>query len=880
MNLRRRLRALFRRRDLEAEMAEEMRFHLEQRAADLAETGLPPDEARLAAQRRFGNTASLQERSRDAFGWGWLDRTVKDLALAARQLARNPGFSLLAVITLGLGLGANTSMFSMVQGISLKPLPYANLDRLDRLFRVTPQTSHGNFPAADFLAMRDGLAAYGEVAAYHPVSLSLSDPGQPAESAYAAQATANFFTLLGVQPELGRLFVPGDDRAGRDRIVVLSQRVWRNRFGAAPDIVGRRIRVDGEPHEVVGVLPASFNDWRHLGSVDFFRPLAFGPADAGNRPEPKLRVIGLRRPGLAPAEASGVVAGRGAELAAAFPEANAGTSWRRVDQQSIAGGVGSEMVLPLLLGLSGCAILLACSNLANFLLARTLERARELAVRAALGASRLQLLRPLFAEALLLSLAGGTVAILVAHGFTAWAAVRSTGDNGEQVQFVVDQVVLLWTLAASVLTAFAFSLAPALFALRLNLNDTLKSGGRGATGSPGHQRFRKILIVGQFALAMSLLAGAALFIRGIQELHDRRAGWQSAGLVTGSVLLPGATYSSPERIAAFQRLTRDRLAALPGVAEVSLASASPFFHWPETRRFVVADLPRPQPGHEPAAMINRVDAAYFDVYRTPLRTGRAFTAADRAGAPRVVILSHGTARALFGDADPVGHRLAFAGEGPPDWAEIVGVAADIESVDPDPNPVVHRIYLPLAQEPPPSFVLAVKAAGGPPDSLVTAIRGTMSALDPDLPVTDLQGADAYISRVLYQLNVLRDILGAFGALGLGLAAIGIYGVIARTMAQRRAEFAIRLALGASVADITRLVLGTGVRQALLGAAIGLLGAIAVSGIMTSSFPGIRPGSPLIIVGSAFVLVAIALLACWLPARRAGRINALDALRAD
>lgn len=877
----RRLRHLFNRRRSEAEMAEEMRQHLEHRASEFASEGLPPDEARYAAQRRFGNLASIQEQAREAQGWGWLERFVRDLQFAARQLLRSPGFSLLAIVTLGLGIGANTSMFSLVNGIMLKPLPYADLDRLSAVYRATPQKSDGGLAPADFLDLQKVRGSYGDFAAYRMGRVSLSDPGQAAQIAFAAQTSANLFSVLGVPMHLGRAFLPGEDTPGRHRVVILSQRLWLNRYGGSPAVIGRKIRVDGEPHEVIGVLPQSFNDWRHLGNFDFFRPLAFTPEFAAERRQADLSVVARRDASIGPAQATAFIAEQGARAAREFPEINTEAGWRTVSLQQEAVGSSGEMVLPMLVGLSAFVLLIACSNLANLLLARTMARSREFAVRGALGASRLQLLRPLAAEALLLSLVGGTLAVFVAGWFRDWAAIRSTGDNGEQVHFAVDWLVMGWAFLASLVTALAFGLAPALFALRLDLNHTLKSGGRGAPGGRGHQRFRRMLIVGQFALAMVLLAGAALFIRGLHDLHHRRSGWESAQSVTGAIVLPTGTYGETEKLAAFHRLALERLAALPGIEAAALASAAPSFHWTDVRKFLVEGLDRPEPGREPAAMVNTISPRYLDVFGLRVTAGRGFLDRDDRNAPRVYLVSQSTARAFFGAADPVGRRLAVARDGAPEWGEIVGVVADFENVDPDPNKVVHRVYQPLAQEPRRQFELAVRVGRGvSPATVVDAIRSAITDLDSDLPIRRLQPLDQSIARTLYQLGVLRDMLGAFGVLGLALASLGVYGVIARTMAQRTGEFAIRLAIGARVSDIIRLVLASGVRLALTGSALGIIGAIGVSRVLASAFPGVRADNLSVLSATAALLVGVALLACWLPARRAGKIDAIAALRAE
>ncbi len=874
------LRSLFRKGRLERDMAEEMRFHLEQRTADKVADGLPADEARYAAQRQFGNLASIQEHAREGRGWMWLENLLKDFRLGVRSLLKSPGFTFIAIITLGLGIGANTSMFSVLNGVLLKPLPYADSDRLDAIHRATAQKPEGGFSPADFLDLQREMGGYGEIAAYAPGETSLAQPGQPAEMAAAIRITANFFSTLGLQPRLGRDFRTGEDQPGNDRILIISQRCWQNRFGGRADVIGRMVRVDGVPHEIVGVLPATFNDWRHLGWVDLFRPLSLDPVKAADRHVTTLQLIGRRSGKLSRAESDAFIANLGMRLAIDFPEVNALSTWRTIPLNDTVMGRDGPMTLAMLIGLSGFVLLIACSNLANLLLARTMARAREFAVRSALGASRIQLLRPLVTESLLLALAGGVCAVLVAQWAADYLAVRSTGDNGERVMFTLDWQVLGWALAASLVTALAFGLAPALFALRLDLNGTLKSGGRGATGGRGHQHFHHVLIVGQFALAMVLLAGAALFVRGLDDLNRRRSGWESDHLVTGTVLLPAATYPGAGEITAFHRLILQRLEALPGVASASLSAYTPFFDWHDVRKFLVEGRELPEPGREPAAVINSISPRYLETVGTRLLSGRAFLDHDTGSSPRVYLISQAMAQGLFANENPVGRRLAQAGSGTLQWGEVVGVVSDVVSVLPDLSPVTWQLYQPMAQEPRPRCEIAVRTAEVAPSTLVDGIRTVMTELDPDLPIRRLQPADTTILRANYQLGVLRDMLASFAVLGLGLASLGIYGVIARTMAQRTGEFAIRLALGASARDLTRLVLTNGVKLALLGSAIGLLGAFGVSKLLAAGFPGMHLNSLPVLIGTTVLLIAIALLACWLPARRASRINPVDALRAE
>lgn len=872
---------LFRRGKQEAALNAEMQFQLDQLIAQYRDEGMSERDARLAAQREFGaEAAAYREEIRDTWRAPELADLWRSLRFAVRSLARSPGFTVLAITALAFGIGANTSMFSVLNAILLKPLPYTDSARLDAIYRVTAQTREGNFSSADFLDLQHAKDSYGDVAAYALVDASLSEPGHPAEMAWAARSTANFLSLLGAQPQLGRDFRIGEDTPGRDRVVILSQRTWRNRFGSDPDVIGRTIRIDGEPHEVIGVLPAMFNDWRHLGGIDFFRPLAFSPEQAADRNGTILHLIGRHSPLHSRADAAGFITNFGARLAADFPEANAESTWRILPLDAAVRANNGPTIMMMLVGLSGFVLLIACSNLANLLLARTMARAREFAVRAAVGASRLQLLRPLIVESLLLALAGGVCAILVALWFRDWAATRSMGDNGEQVVFMLDWRVLGWTFAASLLTALAFGIAPAVFALRLDLNNTLKSGGRGTTGGRGHQRFRQLLIIGQFALALTLLAGAGLFIRGLNDLNDRRSGWKSARLVTGTMLLPSAKYPDTEKISAFHRLALERLASLPGVASVSISSFTPFFNWPDTRKFFVEGRQRPEPGHEPAAAINSVSPQYFETVSTHLLSGRVFNERDTATSTKVFIISQTTARGLFGNEDPIGRRLAQAEGENLRWGEVVGVVNDVTSVAEKPSFVNYQIYQPMAQEPRGQNEIIVRTSGVVPSSVVESIRTTIAALDPDLPVRQLRTADTTIERANYGLGVLRDILAGFAVLGLGLASLGIYGVIARTMAQREGEFAIRLALGASIENIKRMVLASGLKLALCGSTIGLLGAFGVSRILATGFPGMRMSGACIFISTTLLLIAVALVACWLPARRAGQVDAMSLLRAE
>ena len=805
---------------------------------------------------------------------------LRDLRFAIKSLLRSPGLAVVAIVTLGLGIGANTSMFSVLNGYIFRPLPYPDGDRLERIYRTTPTDAEGGVSPADYLDMKRELRGYGEIAAYGGAEMNLSEPGKPAELARGMRASPNLFATLRSGPRIGRTFREDEAVPGSHRVLVVSHRFWRERLAGDPGVLRRTVRVNGEVHQIVGVLPEDFSDWRHLNATDLFQPLALDAKEARDRGSAWIRLVGRRAPGVSQADAAGLVAGFGRRLAAAHPVVHAGSSWRTVPlDESFLPGNG-RAVITMLVALSGFVVLIACSNLANLLLARTMARARELALRSALGASRMQVLRPIWLESLLLALLGGAFAVYVARWAFVWLERQSVGEGGLGFDLVFDWRVLGWAFGACLFTAVAFGVAPALYALRLDPNVALKAGARGNTGDRGRQRFRHTLIVGQFALALVLLAGAALFIRGVDELNSRGYGWESDGLVSGSILLPASRYPGAAEIDGFQRRALDRLEALPGVESASLSYAMPFFGLGERRKFVVAGRPAPRPGQEPGAVINGVTPRYFETVGTRLVSGRAFDDGDRAGSPRVFIISQGMAEGLFPGESPLGRRIAPAGGDGLEWGTIVGVAANVQSALPEETSVSYQLYQPMAQEPRPANEIAVRTAGAAPATVVESIRTTMMSLDPDLPVRSLRPAATTIARANYGLGVLSRILSALGVLGLGLASLGIYGVISRAVAERTTEFGIRLALGAVAEDITRLVLTSGTKLALVGSALGLLGAVGFSRLIGSAFPNMEASSPLAMAAVALLLMGVALVACYLPARHVSRISPAETLKSQ
>ncbi|HVT74429.1 MAG TPA: ABC transporter permease [Lacunisphaera sp.] len=799
---------------------------------------------------------------------------------AFRSLLRTPGFTLIAILTLALGIGMNTAMFSMLNAFLLRPLVYPHAERLFRLDRSVAKQPFSDPTPAQFDDLAAASSGIADLAALRYWGFTLTGPDQPADMPFAARATANYFDVLGVKPELGRSFLPDEDAPGKCNVLVISHRYWETRFGSSPDIIGRIVRLDGIPTEIIGVLPANDDASRITGSISIYRPMAVTDGERLNRIEGNETVIGRYRDGVEPDQAAAQFDTIARRLVADHPAENAGLALRiRTLQSTTLTGVGRTLTF-LLLGLSGFVLLIACGNLGNLLLARAISRARESSIRAALGATRAQLIKPLAVECLLLAITGGLAAIFLAMWTGDWLS-RRLSDPSNPTPFSIDGRVLAFTFAISVVTALLFGVAPAWWAARARINESLKSGSRGTTGSRTQHRYRQLLIVTQFALALILLAGAGLFIRGLDRLVHTVSGWQSSTLITGSLNLASARYNTAEPILAFHRELRERLLALPGVANASVSFMEPLFNAPSQRSYFVAGREPPKPGHEAVAFTNGVSASYFDTVGTHLLRGRAFNQTDTPTSPRVVVINETMARALFPGENPIGRRLAVVGAASGATAEIDGVAEDVHSPDLRPSPIVFQVYIPFAQETWQYVTIAVRAADpAKVPALLEPIRRAVASLDPDQPVTNLRPAAERIQLNNSFLQTINQLLALFAGLGLLLAALGIYGVTMRLVAQRSAEIGLRMALGAQVRDILKLILGGGLRLTLTGACVGLAGAVFLSRYVASEMPGFGRMGILPVAVAAALLMGVALIACLLPARRATRVDPVVALRAE
>ena len=805
---------------------------------------------------------------------------MNDLKFALRALIKSPVFSLIAVVTLALGIGLNTAMFSVLNTLFLRPLPFEGSASLVRVYRSTPENKDGDLSPTDFQQLKAAEGGFGPFAGSNEESVSISDPGRPAELISAQRVSANYLDVLKVRPEIGRNFEAGEATHGKDRVAIISHALWMRRFASAPDIIGRSVRIDGESDEIIGVLPESSDDGRVIRDVGVFRPLSLGPVELASHADPWIRVTGRRNPGVTEAQGKALVAAVGERVAHDFAKDDAGASWRSEPLLGSTGNQGGRLVVAMLLGLSGFVLLIACSNLANFVLARTIERAGELSVRSALGASRFQLVRPLAIESLVLACAGGLGSLLVATWSAQWLSSESVANGGSPMDFPLDWRVLGFALVSSLATALFFGTAPALLISRMNINRTLKSGMRGATSGGGHQKLRRVLVVGQFAMAMTLLAGAGFLLRGADSLIRHHYGWDSSNVVVGAIDLPKARYDSPAKVLGFQRRLIERLEAIPGAETVTLAYALPYSGEIGTRPFIVEGVARPAKGQEPTAGYDGITAGFFKVIGGRLVDGRAFTDADTETSPRVVIISQGMAHALFGNENALGRRIARADMDKTEWSQIVGVAADVEPTGIYQRPSLFQVYHPSAQEPWMYARFGIRTAAGASKAVLASVNAAVAGIDQDLPIRNLMSADAMVEQSSFDLGMLKRMLGAFALLGLSLASLGIYGVIARTVAQRTREIGIRMALGATLGSVRRLILGSGLRLALVGAAVGIVGAIGVTRLLASMMPGIEASAATVVGEATVVLALVAVLASYLPARAASKVDPVTAIRAE
>lgn len=803
---------------------------------------------------------------------------LQDVRYSLRMLMKHKGFTAVAVLTLALGIGVNTAMFSVLNTFLFRSLPYVESDKLVRVWRTSPHSQSWPHSAGNFFDYQAQNTVFEKMSAYYFTSRNLTEQGQTAERLLSLAATADFFPLLGVAPAHGRVFKPEEFEPDADNVIVLTDRFWQRRFGSDPNIVGRKIQLDGKTVEIIGVMPPGFEHPILWGPVDIWQPLAFSKEAKGSRNTNYLSSFGRLKPGVTIQQAEqGMIT-----LAANLGKQNSSNEGESIRleplQRSMSDNIG-RTVMWFTFGLAGFVLLIACANLANLQLVRTAARARELAVRAALGAARWRLLRQSLTESIVIALIGGTISLAIAL-----VAVRFISNSlftdlpGASVQ--LDYKVFGFALLISVLTGLIFGTVPALLASRTDLNLALRENSRGSTAGKSQHRLRHMLIIGEVAFAMVLLTAAGLFLRGLYRFINADPGWRVDGLVTAHMSLSGEKYTEPKQRVAFLNQLESGLRALPGVEHVAIGGSHPVFGFNSSSSFLVEGQPEPPPDKYWEIFYESVTSDYFATLGARLQQGRTFNNSDTDDRPDVVIINEATARTFWPNESPIGKRISNTSATNREYYEIVGVVNDLAFPGDLGEPYTrYQAFVPAAQSAPQYLTIILRTSTNA-DAFGNTLRNAIAGIDPNLPVYRIRTARTAVDQGLGSISLLGNLLGAFAAVGVILAAIGIYGVVSYTVVQRTGELGIRVALGAQTRDVLWLVLGKGALLVVIGAVLGTAGAYGVAQLLTSYIPSLPTWDPLVLPLTGLALVIVALVACYIPARRATRVDPMIALRSE
>ena len=801
-----------------------------------------------------------------------MDQLWRDVRYGLRQLARSPGFTAIAVATLGLGIGANTAIFSVVNATLLRPLPYEDPARLVKVTETRPDGGLSSVAYSNFIDWRKENDAFRSLALFRDLPFNLAGRAGP-ERIAGALVSADFFRTLGITPAMGRYFAEGEDRAGGDGVAVISHALWQRRFGGERDVVGRSLTVDGRVLTVIGVATPDFD---YPERADVWIPVSHDAADIlENRGLHGYMVIGRLLPGVTPDRAAASLQSLAARLGGEYPATNKGWGVALAPlQESLVRDVRPTLLV--LLGAVGFVLLIASANVASMMLARSVARRRELSIRAALGASRWRLVRQMLTESLLIALFGGALGlVLAAWGVDALLALRPESLTASHA-VMLDRTVLGFTLGVSVVTSLVFGLIPAAHAAGRDVEPSLHESSRGS-GGVERQRTRRLLVVTEIALALLLLVGTGLMVQSFRRLQAVNPGFNPEGVVSAKLSLPRANVDTAKVIGFYQELV-SRVASLPGVSAAGAVSYLPLGRDGAGYRFLVEGQPLVEPQLRPRAEFNVVTPGYFATLEIPLLQGRDLAERDRWDSPWVVVVNRTLARRFWPTESAVGKRLTFGEPGEDAWLTVVGVVGDVkqQSLDSELRP---QIYAPQAQVGLEEMALLVRT-GMDPGSLEPAIRGAVSAIDPGVPVSEVRSMTQVRSASISTERFRTLVLATFALLALVLAAIGVYGVISYGVVQRSREIGIRMALGARRAEILRLVVGEGMLTVAIGIAIGVLAAAGLSRFLESLLYAVRPGDPATFVAIPTLIAAVALAACVLPARRAMRVDPAGTLRSE
>jgi putative ABC transport system permease protein len=880
--LRDRLRALMGREEVIKDIDRELELHVQLQTDAYVESGMSPAEARDKALKNFGNVTKLRDDAYDVKGGGLLETLLQDIRYGARVLGKHKAFTTVAVLTLALGIGANTAIFSVVNELLLRPLAYRDAERIVMVWEVTPEGRHQNTTSrANFRSWREQSTSFESIAAFTDQRLNLTGEGEPEELAVQF-ANPELFKVLGVDPILGRPLLPEDGEAGKPRVAVLSYGLWQRRFGGLANVIGKSITLNGAPASVVGVMPANFQFHLKQRSgtgrpAELWTVLSMPRGNLGAERGRFLSVVARLKEGVSAEQAAAEMKTIAARLSEETPEFNKNFSAEVLPlREQFFGSV--RRALWLLLGAVGFVLLIACANVANLLLSLATSREKELALRAALGARRLRLVRQLLTESLFLALLGSVFGL----GF-AWLGIKALVAISPRDLISLQSVglnfsVLIWTLVVSLLTGIIFGLAPALHISRLNLNDSLKEGGKGeAAQASGSRRLRSALVISEIALAVVLLASAGLLVKSFLRLQQVDRGFNSDNVLTMVVRLPETRYKEDPQVIGFFQQALDHIHALPGVRSAGVVNYLPFYGGlGSTTGFTVEGRPEPPPGHEPTTDVRVADAGYFQTMGIPVLRGRNFADVETKEPRRVVLINEAFVRQYFSGENPIGKRISvgmFEKETP---TEIVGVVGNVryESLIDQFQPTVYFAHPDLTY----SFMTLVIRTDSDPGGLAPAVQREIRALDPNQPVSDVRTMNQVMFESVSRSRFNTLLLGLFAALATLLSAIGIFGVMNYSVALRTHEIGLRLAIGAQPRQVLMLILKQGFWLTAVGVVIGLSAAFALTRLLSGLLFGVAAADPATFATISVLLVIVSLLACYLPARRAMRIDPLMALR--
>ena len=867
-----RLRSLFRRGQVEAELNEELRYHLERQIEVNTAAGMSVEEARYAALRAMHGLDQRKEECRDMRRVRLIEDLWRDFRFSLRSLLKRPGFTAIALLALALGIGANTAIFSLVNAVILQPLPYRDPDRLISVYGTRNRSTQGSVGPTDFLDYRSQNKTFEQFAASGSMMLpmNLTGSGEP-ERLNASIITGNYFDTFGVRPALGRGFSLENEKTGQDHVTVLSHAFWQTRFGGDPNIVNKTINLDGKAYEVLGVMPAE---------VVLPQPAQLWvPINFDADPEMKmrnarfLRGIGRLKEGVTLDQAQTDTDLIAAQLEQQYPDSNTGWSLRLIPLREILVG-GSRTMLFILFGAVGFVLLIACANVANLLLVRAAARQKEIAMRTALGASRLRIIRQMITESLLLAIFGGALGALLAVAGVKLLVSFSEDSIPRTANVKIDATVLAFTLLISLATGLLFGLAPAIRTMKENLVDALKDGIRGGSEATVKNRTRSLLVVFESAIAVMLLIAAGLLIRSLVALQNVDPGFDPNNVLTLRVDLPRQKYNTPEKASNFFEQLEIRVAGLPGVEAVGLITDLPLSG--EARDMPYRVEGRPATSDIAFVDFRRVNKNYFSAMRIPLRRGRNFTEQEVRQSDKAIVVSQAFVVSVFPNEEALGKRLIIWSGIRNEPYEIIGIVGDTryQSLQGEPSATM---YVPTREL---LFVNLVIRTQGDPLSLVGGVRKEVNALDPDQPIAAIRPMTEWVAMSAAGARYRTTLLGLFALLAMILAATGIYGVMSYSVAQRTQEIGVRMALGARPLDVLKLVVRQGMMLALIGVIVGLAGALALTRVMSSLLFGVTERDPITFVAVAALLIVVAFISCFVPAHRATRVDPLIALRCE